>query len=33
MKWSIIAAVSIAVFGFIPLMGLPGAVVLEVGQC
>lgn len=32
MKWSIIAAVCIAVLGFIPLMGLPGAAVLEVGQ-
>lgn len=32
MKWSIISAVCIAVLGFIPLMGLPGAVVLEIGQ-
>ncbi len=32
MKWSIIAAVCIAVLGFIPLMGIPGAIVLEIGQ-
>lgn len=32
MKWSVITALCIAVFGFIPLMGIPGAVVLSIGE-
>lgn len=32
MFWSIVIAVCIAVFGFIPLMGIPGAIVLSVSE-
>lgn len=32
MKWSIIIALCLAIFGFIPGMGLPGALVLITGQ-
>ncbi|MBY0546884.1 MAG: hypothetical protein K2W95_06305 [Candidatus Obscuribacterales bacterium] len=32
MKWSIIVALGIAIFGFIPLMGIPGAIVLSIGE-
>ncbi len=32
MKWPIIIAVCLAVFGFIPGMGIPGALVLCIGQ-
>lgn len=31
MKWSIVIALCIAIFGFIPLMGIPGAIALELG--
>lgn len=32
MKWSIIIAICIGTFGTIPLMGVPGAIVLLIGQ-
>ncbi|MBX9666522.1 MAG: hypothetical protein K2X93_02840 [Candidatus Obscuribacterales bacterium] len=32
MRWSLAIALSVAILGFIPLMGLPGAVVLTLGE-
>lgn len=32
MKWSILIAVGIATLGFIPLMGIPGAIVIGIGD-
>jgi len=32
MKWSIIIALAIGIFGFIPGMGIPGALVLTTGE-
>ncbi len=32
MRWSFAIALAIAILGFIPLMGLPGAVILSLGE-
>ncbi len=32
MKWAILIALGIATLGFIPLMGIPGAIVLTIGE-